>query len=374
MFDRQLVVRQLRYSGMMETIRIRRAGYPIRHMYGDFVDRYRLLVDAMLPSHKLSASECSAAAARICAVAFGSNNSTAATQSGETVVVDYQLGRTKLFLKDAQDVYIEHMREQVLANKILVLQRSIRGWAQRRKFVRAKHSALLIQSAWRGYVARRRYALMRRGFMRLQATYRARLLTRRYVALRALVMSLQRRARAHLSKQNCARKMSAIVTIQAGVRRFIALRRYRRLRLEAARRREAERLRLEEQQRLESQLGAKRAKQEAERSYNERLLALDEEMRAAERRDQDELRRKRDILHMQMQDGGSGNGEPNGRQDAQQGGAKRAPAGGASAEANLVDEMFAPTGNNTQTTHNGRTTDNATSLSASSSLPQSHSG
>ncbi|KAG7265495.1 hypothetical protein CRUP_003584, partial [Coryphaenoides rupestris] len=38
LFDRGLCVRQLRYSGMMETIRIRRAGYPIRYTFHEFED------------------------------------------------------------------------------------------------------------------------------------------------------------------------------------------------------------------------------------------------------------------------------------------------------------------------------------------------
>ena len=38
---------------MLETIRIRRAGYPIRFTFKDFVDRYRFLVSGIGPSHKV---------------------------------------------------------------------------------------------------------------------------------------------------------------------------------------------------------------------------------------------------------------------------------------------------------------------------------
>lgn len=54
MFDRGLCCRQLRYSGMMETIRIRRAGYPIRHGFREFVERYRFLIPGIQPSHKVT--------------------------------------------------------------------------------------------------------------------------------------------------------------------------------------------------------------------------------------------------------------------------------------------------------------------------------
>ena len=67
---------------MMETIRIRRAGYPIRHHFAEFVDRYRILVDGIGPSHR---EDCRAASSKICASVL--------------VNTDYQLGKTKVFLK-----------------------------------------------------------------------------------------------------------------------------------------------------------------------------------------------------------------------------------------------------------------------------------
>ena len=38
-FDSDLVLNQLRYSGMLETVRIRRAGYPVRRLFSDFLFR-----------------------------------------------------------------------------------------------------------------------------------------------------------------------------------------------------------------------------------------------------------------------------------------------------------------------------------------------
>ncbi len=215
MFDRDLCCRQLRYSGMMETIRIRRAGYPIRHTFHEFVDRYRFLIAGCPPAHKIQ--DCRAATSRICQAVLGK--------------ADYQLGRTKVFLKDAQDLFLEQERDRVLTRKILVLQRCIRGWYHRRRFLKMRAAAVVIQKNFRAYNGKRKYQQMRTGYMRLQALIRSRILSHKFKHLRGHIVRLQARCRGALVRRNYDKKMWAVVKIQAHVRRMIAQKKYRKLRV-----------------------------------------------------------------------------------------------------------------------------------------------
>ena len=80
--ERELCVRQLRYSGMMETIRIRKAGYPIRHTFSGFIDRYQYLVPQLLIKYPDEKQACKV----VCQQVLGSKS-------------DFQIGVTKIFLK-----------------------------------------------------------------------------------------------------------------------------------------------------------------------------------------------------------------------------------------------------------------------------------
>ena len=44
-FDPKKIVEQLRYSGVLEAVRVSRAGYPMRYPHGQFISRYYMLGD-----------------------------------------------------------------------------------------------------------------------------------------------------------------------------------------------------------------------------------------------------------------------------------------------------------------------------------------
>lgn len=60
-------------------------------------------------------------------------------------------------VQDAQDAYLEQRREIALTEKISIIQKCIRMWAVRRRFLKMRGSCTIIQSRWRAYSARKRF-------------------------------------------------------------------------------------------------------------------------------------------------------------------------------------------------------------------------
>uniref|UniRef100_A0A669C140 Myosin VIIAa n=1 Tax=Oreochromis niloticus TaxID=8128 RepID=A0A669C140_ORENI len=193
LFDRELCVRQLRYSGMMETIRIRRAGYPIRYTFVEFVDRYRVLMPGVKPEDLRGTCE------RIAEAVLGRDD-------------DWQMGKTKIFLK----VLLHAASFLIIFNF-------------RSNFLKMKKSAVLIQKTWRGYQCRKNYGAMRAGFSRLQALVRSRKLCASYHVARQRITAFQGRCRGFLVRRAFRHRLWAVITIQAYTRGMIARRLYKRL-------------------------------------------------------------------------------------------------------------------------------------------------
>ncbi|XP_072849567.2 unconventional myosin-VIIa isoform X1 [Pogona vitticeps] len=281
LFDRELCVRQLRYSGMMETIRIRRAGYPIRYTFVEFVDRYRVLMPGVKPAYKQE--DLRGTCQRIAEAVLGKED-------------DWQIGKTKIFLKDHHDMLLEIERDKAITDKVILIQKVVRGFKDRSNFLKVRNAVLMIQRNWRGHNCRRNYGAMRIGFLRLQALYRSRKLHKQYHMARKRVIEFQARCRGFLVRRAFRHRLWAVFTIQAYARGMIARRLYKRLKGEYHRRLEAEKLRLLEEERLRKEMSAKKAKEEAEKKHQLRLAQLAREDAEREVKEKEEARQKKELL------------------------------------------------------------------------------
>uniref|UniRef100_A0A803WBE0 Myosin VIIA n=1 Tax=Ficedula albicollis TaxID=59894 RepID=A0A803WBE0_FICAL len=281
LFDRELCVRQLRYSGMMETIRIRRAGYPIRYTFVEFVDRYRVLMPGVKPAYKQG--DLRGTCQRIAEAVLGKDD-------------DWQIGKTKIFLKDHHDMLLEIERDKAITDKVILIQKVVRGYKDRSNFLKVRNSVLMIQRYWRGHNCRKNYGAMRIGFLRLQALYRSRKLHQQYHMARRRIIDFQARCRGYLVRRAFRHRLWAVLTVQAYARGMIARRLYKRLRGEYYRRLEAEKLRLAEEERLRKEMSAKKAKEEAEKKHQVRLAQLAREDAEREVKEKEEARRKKELL------------------------------------------------------------------------------
>uniref|UniRef100_A0A6Q2Z6W4 Myosin IIIA n=1 Tax=Esox lucius TaxID=8010 RepID=A0A6Q2Z6W4_ESOLU len=129
-FDREKVLVQLRYTGVLETAKIRRQGYSHRILYANFVNRYYMLA---FPVHEEP---------------LGSPETCAAILV-KAKLENWVLGKTKVFLKY---YHVEHLNLMVrqTTDSIVLVQAYVRGWLGAKRYSKIlekrTQSAMAIQS------------------------------------------------------------------------------------------------------------------------------------------------------------------------------------------------------------------------------------
>ncbi|XP_043429303.1 myosin-IIIb [Prionailurus bengalensis] len=140
-FSRESVLAQLRSTGILETVSIRRQGYSHRILFEEFVKRYYYLA--------FKAHETPVASKESCVAILEKSR-----------LDHWVLGKTKVFLKYYHVEQLNLLLREVIG-RVVVLQAYAKGWLGARRYRRVREKrekgAIAIQSAWRGYDARRKF-------------------------------------------------------------------------------------------------------------------------------------------------------------------------------------------------------------------------
>ncbi|GBG34585.1 Myosin-IB [Hondaea fermentalgiana] len=125
MFDRDLVDFQVRYLGLVENIRVRRAGFAYRSPYDFFFRRYRMVTDATWP------------------LGSGRPQRDTLTILRELRISDFQEGKSKIFIREPGDVFtLEKSRDEALNMVAGIIQKAYRAFKARLYFLRLREKSV----------------------------------------------------------------------------------------------------------------------------------------------------------------------------------------------------------------------------------------
>ncbi|KAM6396964.1 myosin-IIIb isoform 1-T1 [Pluvialis apricaria] len=171
-FSHERVLLQLRYTGILETVKIRQKGYSHRILFEEFVKRYYYLA---FKAHETP---------------LGSRENCLAILE-KSKLDNWILGKTKVFLKYYHIEQLNLFLREVIG-RVVAMQAYIKGWLGARRYKKVKekreNSAVTIQSAWRGYEARRKYKEIRNrrtdAAIHIQAAFRGYIVRKNYAELK----------------------------------------------------------------------------------------------------------------------------------------------------------------------------------------------
>ncbi|XP_026356001.1 unconventional myosin-Ia [Ursus arctos] len=156
-FSSELVAIQTRYLGLLENVRVRRAGYAYRQGYRPFLERYRLLSRSTWPRWN------------------GGDREGVEKVVGELSLSSEELafGKTKIFIRSPKTLFhLEERRRLRLQQLATLIQKTYRGWRCRTHYRLMRKSQILISAWFRGNMQKKRYGKIKASSLLIQAFVR----------------------------------------------------------------------------------------------------------------------------------------------------------------------------------------------------------
>ncbi|KAI6202474.1 hypothetical protein M3Y96_00952800 [Aphelenchoides besseyi] len=142
-FDDQRVKHQVRYLGLKENVRVRRAGFAYRRQFDKFLWRYAILTQETWPRFNGNVRQ----GCEVICRSMGISDD------------QFQLGRTKIFIKNPESLFmLEESRERRYDQFARVLQKAFRQFTAAKRHAREKEEACQLVY---GKKQRRRYSINR---------------------------------------------------------------------------------------------------------------------------------------------------------------------------------------------------------------------
>lgn len=140
-FDMTTVTHQVKYLGLMENLRVRRAGFAYRRPYEPFINRYKSLCPETWPFPKGTPKE--AVQTLVNHLNYGPD--------------DYRMGATKIFIRFPKTFFETEDAFQRGKNRLAtIIQKIYKGRLQRRQYLKMRTACISVQTYVRRFLAKRR--------------------------------------------------------------------------------------------------------------------------------------------------------------------------------------------------------------------------
>ncbi|GAB5355279.1 hypothetical protein AAMO2058_000191700 [Amorphochlora amoebiformis] len=126
-FEDDLVLHQIKYLGLLENVRVRRAGFAFRETFTRFLKRYKMLEKSTWPQWEGSDVDGVVKVLKAMKSKHG----------------DYELGKTKVFIKHPVTIFqLEEYRERKIHELVIKIQTVYRSWLARKHLLELRENSL----------------------------------------------------------------------------------------------------------------------------------------------------------------------------------------------------------------------------------------